>query len=167
MNPVHTLPLRGQLSGPALLGAALAVVFGGAAYLVASNWASWFPKAEFEAAAALECDPSTTPCSAQFGPAVSISLALAPRPLRAAEPMRVSVRGTGLDGRQARVTFSGVEMNMGLTTVELNDLGAGRFDGVATLPLCVSRRMAWRARVSLSAPDGIYHADFPFETTHH
>jgi hypothetical protein len=167
MSPVQALSLRGQLSGRVLLAAALAAVFGGAAYLVASNWASWFPKSEFEAAAALECDPSTTPCSAQFGPGASISLALAPRPLRAAEPMRVSIRSTGLDGRQAWVTFSGVEMNMGLTTVELDGIGAGRFQGVATLPLCISRRMTWRARVSVSAPDADYHADFHFDTSRH
>ena len=167
MNPVQALCLRGQLAGPVLLAAALAAVFGGTAYLIASNWASWFPKAKFETAAALECDSSTTRCSAQFGPGVSISLALAPRPLRAAEPMQVSVRSAGVDGRLARVTFSGVEMNMGLTTVDLNDRGAGRFEGVATLPLCISRRMTWRARVSLSAPDADYHADFHFDTTRH
>ena len=165
MNPVPALSLRGPLSVPVLLATALAVVFGSAAYLVAANWASWFPRTEFEAAAALECDPSQAPCRAQFGPGISISLSMAPRPLRAAEPMQLSVQGTGLDGRIARVTFSGVEMNMGLTTIELTDIGSGHFEGVATLPLCISRRMTWRARVSLSAADATYHADFRFDTT--
>lgn len=167
MNPVQALSLRGQLSGRALLAAALALLFGGAAYVVTSNWTSWFPRAEFEVAAALECDPSTAPCSVQFGPGVGISLAMAPHPLRAAEPMQLSVQANGIAGRRAQVRFSGVDMNMGLTTVGLNDIGGGRFEGVATLPLCISRHMSWRARVSLSAPDGIYHADFRFETTRH
>lgn len=167
MNPVQALSLRGALSVPVLLATALAVVFGSAAYLVAANWASWFPRAEFEVAAALECDPSTAPCSVQFGPGIGISLAMAPRPLRAAEPMQLSVQAEGIAGRQAQVTFTGVDMTMGLTTVALNDIGAGGFEGVATLPLCISRRMHWRARVSLSAADATYHADFRFETTRH
>ena len=167
MNPGHTLPLRDMRPGHFVLGAALALGLGTAAYLAASNWGAWFAQPEFVSAAPVECDLAAGPCTAVFGPERSISLAMTPHPLRAAEPIRVSVRGTGIEARQARITFSGVEMNMGMTTVELSDLGAGRFDGVATLPLCISRRMAWRARVSLSAPDAIHHADFPFETTRH
>ena len=167
MNRVQALSLRGQVSAPALLAGALAALFGGAAYLLAYNWTSWFPKAEFEAAAALECDPSNAPCSAQFGPENGINLAMAPHPLRAAVPMQLSVQANGIVGHQAQVTFSGVEMNMGVTTVALNDIGGGRFEGVATLPLCISRRMTWHARVSLSAPGAVYHAHFRFETTRH
>jgi len=54
-------------------------------------------------------------------------------------------------------------MNMGLIRHELIDSGGGSFAGDAILPVCVRRRMTWRAIVSARGADGRYRAAFDFE----
>ena len=148
----------------ALLGSVLAAGFGTAAYFLASNWPAWFPRAEFEAAAPTECNLATGPCTARFGATGAIRLAMSPQPLRAAAPMQLAINAEGIGARRVLVDFTGADMNMGLTRVELSERGSGHFAGEATLPVCVSRRMTWRARVSASAADGVYYAEFLFDT---
>jgi len=67
------------------------------------------------------------------------------------------------------VTFEMQGMDMGLNRFELGPVsGPGkkvRYRGKAMLPVCVSGRADWRARVKVATPRGLYEAVFGFSTS--
>lgn len=114
-----------------------------------------------------DCE-ATGGCVAQGqGLAVELSLPDAVRPL---EPFPVRLRMRGLDPESVawvRVDFEMTGMDMGVNRVALTPgpEGVGEWGGRATLPVCVTGRSDWLARVSVGTPEQVYQADFPFPVT--
>ena len=160
-----SLPLdrqrRSWRGGPA--GIVLALLLGAVAYLVTSTWPRLFPQPLFEAASRPGCDLHRGPCTAVFDATRLVRLQIEPRTLPPSEPLRVLVGTAGFPADTATIEFSGVDMQMGLIRYELIDSGVGTFTGVATLPVCVRRRMTWRAIVTAHGADGLHRATFDFE----
>ncbi|MGB5451114.1 MAG: hypothetical protein WBN00_03400 [Sedimenticolaceae bacterium] len=146
-----------------LTGAVMAVILGSLGYLASWSWPHLFPTPQFIAGAPSDCDLRSGPCTAVFGGDRFIRLEMEPKALLATQPLRVLIDTAGLDADEVSVEFSGTTMNMGVISAEILDTGGGSFAGDAMLPVCVRRRMTWRAIVTASGPDGIHRASFDFE----
>jgi hypothetical protein len=84
-------------------------------------------------------------------------------------PVKLGIEGLDPAGIDAvTITFEMQGMDMGLNRFELEPVsGPGngvRYRGKAMLPVCVSGRVDWRARVSVATPMGLYRAVFDFTT---
>lgn len=160
-----SLPLDRQGPGwrGGLAGIVLAILLGAVAYLVTSAWPRLFPPPLFEAASQPGCDLHSGPCAAAFDATRFIRLQIEPKTLPASEPLRVLVDTAGFPVATATIEFSGVDMQMGLVRHDLIDSGVGSFSGDAILPVCVRRRMTWRAIVTTRGADGLHRATFDFE----
>jgi hypothetical protein len=66
----------------------------------------------------------------------------------------------------ATVDFEMVGMDMGLNRYRLESPEGRRFQARVMLPVCVSGRRDWVARVYVVGEQGDYLAEFPFETRH-
>ena len=60
------------------------------------------------------------------------------------------------------VTLQGKNMDMGLISAPLLDIGHGFFAGDTSLPMCVRDSMIWTATVISNSPRGRYRAGFEF-----
>jgi hypothetical protein len=145
---------------------ALAPIIGAAASLLALRaWEIVHPRVLAEAAADVGCDLHGGPCRARFPDGASVTLAIAPRPIRPATPLDVEVRVTALDADGAEVDFTSPDMNLGFNRATLAAAAGGSFGGRARLPVCTFDRMRWRANVLLHTPRGHVSAVFTFDTT--
>lgn len=111
---------------------------------------------------------ATRGCVAE-GEGLAMELVL-PDPVRPLEafPVRIQVQGSGAEAiAWARVEFEMTGMDMGVNRVSLTPRpeAANEWRGRATLPVCVTGRSDWLARVSLGAQGRVYRADFPFPVT--
>jgi hypothetical protein len=110
------------------------------------------------------CDLSAGPCTARFTTGGSVTLDLEPRGIPPLKTLRLAVSTQGIDAYSVQVDFAGADMDMGFNRPSLTPVGPGRYQGEGMLPICVSDRMAWEARVLLETPDGLLAAPFRFET---
>lgn len=102
------------------------------------------PKADVTVEPALGCDLHRAPCEAILPQGGRLTFSLAPRPVAVMVPLAVEVMLEGVNADRVAVDFAGVSMNMGLNRQNLSGRD-GRFSGQATLPVCVTGRMAWQA----------------------
>ncbi|QKT02381.1 hypothetical protein HUS23_00235 [Ectothiorhodospiraceae bacterium 2226] len=120
------------------------------------------PLVEVEPVTAEACDLHRGPCRSAVDGG-SVTLTLAPRPIRALQPLDIDVQVEGVPVQAAAVSFSGVDMYMGHNRVRLQSLGAGRYVGEGTLPVCVTGRMTWSAELILEGPDAVRVVPFHFD----
>lgn len=97
-------------------------------------------------------DPSCTladgPCQATFADGIAVTLSVDPPHAPTAEPLTFTVGVAGDGPAPSTIDILGVDMYMGLTRVPLRPTGTpGEYAGEATLPLCTTRTMRWRADV--------------------
>lgn len=112
----------------------------------------------------LSCNLQSEPCVRDLpdGGRVMLSLGEQPVPLLKPFPVRVEVQGASPS--RVSIDFEGHEMPMGLNRSELVAGGPGTFTGSATLPVCVTGRMRWRATVLVETARQRIAAPFLFET---
>lgn len=113
------------------------------------------------------CDLQKTDCTAQLPNGGRLSLSLMPRPIPVAAPIEVMVDVQGVQADKVEVDFSGVSMNMGFNRLTLPSAGSGKFSGQASLPVCVSGRMAWQATVLVELGRTRMAIPFRFEAGHY
>ena len=63
-----------------------------------------------------------------------------------------------------RVSFVGINMEMGFNGTTLHAQNKQQYQGKAILPICTEKRMQWEARILLDTPKGVKTAVFPFYT---
>lgn len=114
---------------------------------------------------AANCDLNREACSATLPGGGTLLLDIAPRPIPLVQPLRLKVEVRDAPASGVTIDFAGVDMNMGLNRQELAASGTGHFSGGATLPVCVSGRMAWRATVLLSSRGEQYSIPFRFDVS--
>jgi nitrogen fixation protein FixH len=103
------------------------------------------------------CDLTATPCTAALAGGGSITLDLAPRPVRSMRDLevRAAVRGEGLEGAAVKVAFEMKGMVMFPAEAALAPAAApGAFAGKATLVRCASGRKDWVVRVQVTPAGG-------------
>ena len=71
----------------------------------------------------------------------------------------------GIEPRSIEVDFAGTDMNMGYNRPQLQRGNNGQFTGQATLPVCITGRMAWQAVVVVTNSKAKVAAPFRFITT--
>ncbi len=95
-----------------------------------------------------DCALGDGPCTVALSGGSTVTLDLGPRPLRAGLPLDWTVVVS--DGAPVeRIEIAGLSMNMGLTRVPLVDNEAGHWTARASLPICSSAAMDWRADILL------------------
>lgn len=112
------------------------------------------------------CDLQRAGCSAVLPGGGRLRLSLGPRPIPVVEPIAIDVELEGASADQVQVDFAGVSMNMGFNRPKLAQSAPGRFTGTATLPVCVTGRMAWQATVLVESGRTRIAAPFRFEAGH-
>ncbi len=143
---------------------ALTVAIGGA--VGAKLWLRPNPANTVSAALNTSCDLHAGPCTSTLPGGGRIELSIEPRPIPLLRPLSLAVRVEGLDARRVEIDFTGVDMNMGYNRPELKRENGNRFTGQATLPVCITGRMAWQAMVLVTTNDIRAAAPFRFVTTH-
>ncbi len=110
-----------------------------------------------------DCDLQQTPCTAELPGGGTVTVGFEPRPVKPMQDFTIRLVADGVGLRAAVISFTGVDMNMGLNRFELEPDGDA-FAGGAILPICVRNRMAWEARLRLRTAAGIYEIPFRFDT---
>jgi hypothetical protein len=103
------------------------------------------PKADLGLTPAAGCNLDQQACRAEVPGGGSIELALTPRPVPVVHPFRVQATLSGLSAERVDIDFAGITMDMGYNRLQLSETSAGSYTGQATLPVCVTGRMDWRA----------------------
>lgn len=112
------------------------------------------------------CDLQKAACSAQLPAGGRVLFSLMPQPIPVAAPIELKVDVQGIKADKVEVDFSGVSMNMGFNRQVLSSTEPGQFLGQASLPVCVSGRMAWQATVLLETGRKRVAIPFRFEAGH-
>ena len=94
---------------------------------------------------------------------VGVRFVIEPGTLQPNRPLQIQVDTSGFRVDQVAIEFSGVDMNMGLIRNDLSYSSEGSFRGSAILPVCIRKRMSWRAIVNAEGDDGVHRASFDFE----
>lgn len=124
------------------------------------------PTADITIAPEQGCDLNRGVCTAVLPQGGKVSLSLTPRPIPMVAPLRVEVV-LPAPYERVEVDFAGVDMNMGLNRPRLEALGDGRYQGEATLPVCVSGKMDWQATLLLEQGRQRVAIPFRFVTEQH
>lgn len=103
------------------------------------------PKADLTLTPPIDCDLNQQACAVDVPGGGSIKLTLAPRPIPVIKPIRITVTVSGMEAKQVNLDFQGVHMNMGYNRVSLANTDDGHFESDATIPVCITGRMLWRA----------------------
>ncbi|RMG31874.1 MAG: hypothetical protein D6721_00210 [Gammaproteobacteria bacterium] len=105
-----------------------------------------------------DCDAARAVCET-VGSGVHVRLRLGPG-VRAMHPFPVVLEVPKAHGVVIRFEMPG--MDMGKNVYRLDRAAPGRWAGKAILPICLSGRTDWVARVEIERADGRYLAVFPF-----
>jgi len=144
-----------------MLGA-LAVV--GAGALGGFVWFSSYSGTVATAHMDPDCDLLAGPCSATFPGGERIGFAIAPDGVPLSQPLVLIALTGSLPATSVEVDLQGVDMDYGFNHTVLAPTGEGRFNGIASLPLCATEDIAWRAAVTVHTDKGPYEATFDFVT---
>lgn len=112
------------------------------------------------------CDPSVQDCVVPLPGGRTLTLTIAPKPVRALEKLSVEVRVTEVRAGHVAIDFDGVDMSMGFNRAELSG-NDGRFSGDAMLPVCVTGSMTWRATVFVTEGERTVAVPFHFKVAGH
>ncbi|MDD5249141.1 MAG: hypothetical protein PHY45_09155 [Rhodocyclaceae bacterium] len=132
----------------------------------------WFsplllPKSDVTANPDAGCDLHRQACGATLPGGGRVELAITPQPIPTLRPFDIEVRVAGVEAKKAALDLAGATMNMGYNRADLTASGAGRFAGSASLPVCVSGAMSWRATVLLETDRQRIAVPFRFDSPPH
>lgn len=124
------------------------------------------PKADKTLQPESGCDLQRQACAAPLPDGGRVVLSITPRPIPMIRPLQIEVRLEKLAASRVEVDFAGVEMNMGLNRPLLQAVGDGRYQGEATLPVCVTGAMDWQATVLVEGERERIAIPFRFASGH-
>lgn len=121
------------------------------------------PKADLTLTPAAGCDLNREACHVDVPGGGRIELVLAPHPIPVVRPLQVTATFSALAPSKVEIDFQGVVMEMGYNRVTLVPDGNGRYQGEATIPVCVTGRMQWRATLAVESDSKRISVPFLFE----
>lgn len=124
------------------------------------------PKADRTVQPQPGCDLQRQACAATLPDGGSITLSITPRPIPMIKPIQVEVQLVKLSASRVEVDFAGVDMNMGLNRPLLQAGTDGRYQGEATLPVCVTGAMDWQVTVLVEGERERLAIPFRFASAH-
>ncbi|HEY9199615.1 MAG TPA: hypothetical protein VIR60_09625 [Gammaproteobacteria bacterium] len=110
-----------------------------------------------------DCDSARQTCSARAAD-LEIELRLGP-PVRPMEAFEIRLQGSPealADAAQITLEFQMRDMDMGLNRYRLERAADGVWRGRAILPMCVSGRSDWLAKVEIDQDGRRWTAELPF-----
>lgn len=112
------------------------------------------------------CPLAERACVAILPDGGQVELSIEPRPIPLLKPLRLQATFSGTEARKVEVDFAGTQMQMGYNRPQLNrEIGRNdRFSGQATLPVCSTGTMEWRATVLVDTGKTIVAVPFGFMT---
>jgi hypothetical protein len=122
------------------------------------------PKADVTVFPEPACNLQKENCVVNLPSGGTIELSLGARAVPLVKPFEVAVTARGFAPDRVEVDFVGVDMNMGYNRPELKLHGDGRFNGEATLPVCISGHMDWQATVLVEAGNQRIAVPYRFST---
>lgn len=115
-----------------------------------------------------QCSPLGEECVVRGKGGVALALRL-PEAVPPLTRFAIEVRVAGIDAESVTVDFEMPDMDMGLNRARLARVAradtSDRWTGAASLPVCLTGRLDWVARVIVRTADAAYRADFPFIMT--
>ena len=110
------------------------------------------------------CDLNREACRVTLPDGTTLTAEISPRPIAVMRPL--TVRLSWQDGEADRVSLDivGLDMEMGINRNDLRETGAGQYLGQATLPVCVTGAMRWRAEFILANGDERMIVPFVFSS---
>jgi hypothetical protein len=153
------------MQNKAFLGVIAALALALIAAIGSSQWLGSAPSVTLTAPLDTTCDLQAGPCASSIPDGGRIMLSIAPHPIPLLRPLQLNVKVEGLDARMVEVDFAGVNMNMGYNRHVLVAQSPGQYTGEASLPVCISGRMAWQASVIVSTGKIKAVAPFRFVTS--
>lgn len=121
------------------------------------------PKADLTLMPSGDCDLNRQSCAVEVPGGGSIELAITPNPIPVVKPLQVAATFTGVAPKLVELDFQGVLMNMGYNRVALAAAGDGRYGAEATIPVCVTGRMQWRATLMVETASQRIAVPFLFD----
>lgn len=117
-----------------------------------------------------ECTPVEVPCEARKNQQV-VTLNF-PNNVKYLKPFQMQVTVQGFKPREVEkvlVDFKMIGMDMGLNRYTLspvtNESRTVSYQGEAILPVCVSGRVDWVAKIQLMTADKLYESEFAFKVS--
>ena len=111
----------------------------------------------------LSCNLRAGPCRLPLPDGGEVALDILPRSLAPMAPLQLEVWVSGAPLEARWIDFAGINMDMGFNRASLKPRAAGQFTGSGMIPVCVSDRMIWEARVMLSDDRDWISAPFRFD----
>lgn len=111
------------------------------------------------------CDINFGPCRIELPGGGSLQLAITPHPAPTLRPFSIDLRLEGLAPGRVWLELNGASMDMGMQQIALVPVPGhtGRYQGTATLPVCTTGPMIWRATVRSDAGAGSRALAVPFD----
>jgi hypothetical protein len=111
----------------------------------------------------LSCNLRAGPCRLPLPDGGAVVLDILPRSLEPMAPLQLEVRVSDAPLEARWVEFAGINMDMGFNRASLTPRSPGQFTGSGMIPVCVSDRMVWEARVMLAGDGDWISAPFRFD----
>jgi len=121
------------------------------------------PKADLTVTPAPDCDLHRQTCRVDVPGEGTIELTITPHPIPVVRPLVVEAALSGVPADQVQIDFAGATMDMGYNRITLAPAQPGRYTGRATLPVCVTGRMAWLATLMIESRGRHIAVPFHFE----
>jgi hypothetical protein len=121
------------------------------------------PKADLTLTPETGCDLNQRACRADVPGGGGVELSLMPHPVPVVRPMQVAATASVPNVRKVEVDFAGISMNMGYNRVALDAAGDHRYAGTATIPVCITGRMGWRATLMVETDSQRIAVPFVFD----
>jgi hypothetical protein len=110
------------------------------------------------------CDLHKAPCRANLPGGGTVTLAVAPRPIPLAEPIRFEVEVTGVKPEKVEADVGSLDMYMGYNRRALTTEDDRRYTGRTVLAVCSRETMRWRVTLLVRSGRMTYSAPFDFLT---
>ncbi len=110
------------------------------------------------------CDLRKGSCTSELPNGGKVSFTISPNDIQILKPLTLKLETEGVEVSNVEVDFVGVGMEMGYNRSKLTEVGKKKFIGKGLLPICVSTRMDWEARVLLQTDGGMVVVPFRFYT---
>ncbi|MBK8746044.1 hypothetical protein [Propionivibrio sp.] len=125
------------------------------------------PTTDLTLAPVTDCDLNKQSCSVGIPAGGRIELNISPHPIPVSKPLHVSARIAGFSANRIEIDLSGENMNMGYNRWPLIHDGNDAYLGDATLPVCITGRMIWRATLIVETDRQRMAIPFLFEAPVH
>lgn len=150
-----------KIKWPALI--TLSIIF--LAFMLPELWLSRTVQDSISVPLNSTCDLRAGPCVTAVSNSEHVSFSILPRSIPLAKTLQLEVIITGLNATKVTVDLNGVDMNMGLNSVELTKTAENKYSGKGIISYCSRRLMEWESVVEITSANKKISVPFRFITS--